>query len=113
MERPAKMLHAMRLNLDLLRPLLWTVLVVGSVQVTYAAEPKVLNIAWTSGASWSAMPYRIAAERGYWDREGLKARFITFQGTNLMLTALLAGEVDRLYHYFAVHCGSGGARVAG
>jgi ABC-type nitrate/sulfonate/bicarbonate transport system substrate-binding protein len=88
------MLHAMRLNLDLLRPLLWTVLVVGSVQVTYAAEPKVLNIAWTSGASWSAMPYRIAAERGYWDREGLKARFITFQGTNLMLTALLAGEVD-------------------
>lgn len=40
------------------------------------------------------MPFRVAAERGFWEKEGLKARFIQFQGTNLMLTALLNGELD-------------------
>jgi ABC-type nitrate/sulfonate/bicarbonate transport system substrate-binding protein len=59
-----------------------------------AAEPKVINIGWTGGSNWTALPFRVAAEKGFFDREGLKARFITFQGTNLMLTALLAGELD-------------------
>lgn len=58
------------------------------------AEPKLLNIGWTSGSNWSALPFRVAAERGFFEKEGLKVRFIQFQGTNLMLTALLAGEVD-------------------
>jgi NitT/TauT family transport system substrate-binding protein len=59
-----------------------------------AIEPKVINIGWTSGSNWTSLPFRIAAERGFWEKEGLKARFIQFQGTNLMLTALLNGELD-------------------
>jgi NitT/TauT family transport system substrate-binding protein len=86
----------MKPSLRFLPHLLLIVFILGSIPVTNAAETKVLNIAWTGGASWSAMPYRIAAERGYFEKEGIKARFITFQGTNLMLTALLAGEVDYL-----------------
>ncbi len=69
-------------------------LVVGWAAVAETAETKVLNIGWTSGANWSALPVKLAAERGFFEKEGLKVRLITFQGTNLMLTALLAGEVD-------------------
>lgn len=28
-----------------------------------AAEPRVINIGWTGGSSWTALPDRIAAER--------------------------------------------------
>ena len=62
--------------------------------VLIAAESKVINIGWTSGSNWTSLPFRVAAERGFWEKEGLKARFIQFQGTNLMLTALLNGELD-------------------
>ncbi len=58
------------------------------------AEVKVINIGWTSGSNWTSLPFRVAAERGFWEKEGLRARFIQFQGTNLMLTALLNGELD-------------------
>jgi NitT/TauT family transport system substrate-binding protein len=44
--------------------------------------------------SWSTLPYIVAGERGFFEKEGLKVRLITFRGTNLMLTALLAGELD-------------------
>src|ERR1043166_193389 len=64
------------------------------IPTTHAAEPKVLNIGWTSGSNWTALPYRVAAERGFFEKEGLRVRYITFQGTNLMLTALLSGELD-------------------
>ena len=70
------------------------VLVALSVALASAADPKVLNLGWTGGSNWTALPFRIAAERGFFDKEGLKVRYITFQGTNLMLTALLAGELD-------------------
>ncbi len=59
-----------------------------------AADPRSINIGWTSGSNWTSLPFRVAAERGFWEKEGLKARFIQFQGTNLMLTALLNGELD-------------------
>ena len=59
-----------------------------------AAEPKVLNIGWTGGSAWTALPDRIAAERGFFEKEGLRVRYIQFQGTNLMLSALLANELD-------------------
>ncbi len=59
-----------------------------------SAEKKMLNFGWTSGSIWTALPFNLAAERGFFDKEGLKVRFIQFQGTNLMLTALLSGEVD-------------------
>lgn len=62
--------------------------------VLNAAEPKTISIGWTSGSNWTSLPFRVAAERGFWEKEGLKARFIQFQGTNLMLTALLNGELD-------------------
>jgi len=58
------------------------------------AEPKVINIGWTGGYSWTALPDRIATERGFFEKEGLKVRYIQFQGTNLMLSALLANELD-------------------
>ena len=69
-------------------------LVVGSAAESEAAETRYVNIGWTSGANWSALPVKTAAERGFFEKEGLKVRLIQFQGTNLMLTALLAGEVD-------------------
>ena len=59
-----------------------------------AADSKVLNIGWTGGSSWTALPDRIAAEKGFFDKEGVKARYIQFRGTNLMLSALLANELD-------------------
>ena len=59
-----------------------------------AAESKAINIGWTGGSGWTALPDRVAAERGFFDKEGLKVRYIQFQGTNLMLSALLANEVD-------------------
>lgn len=59
-----------------------------------AAESKVIHIGWTGGSGWTALPDRVAAERGFFDKEGLKVRYIQFQGTNLMLSALLANEVD-------------------
>ena len=58
------------------------------------AEPKVINIGWTGGSSWTALPDRIATERGFFEKEGLKVRYIQFQGTNLMLSALMANELD-------------------
>jgi NitT/TauT family transport system substrate-binding protein len=62
--------------------------------VAAAAESKVINVGWTGGLGWTALPDRVAAEKGFFEREGLKVRFIQFQGTNLMLSALLASEVD-------------------
>ena len=44
--------------------------------------------------AWTALPDRIAAERGFFEKEGLKVHYIQFQGTNLMLSALLANELD-------------------
>ena len=65
-----------------------------SGSVVNAAEPKLLNIGWTGGSSWSALPDRTAGERGFFEKEGLRVRYIQFQGTNLMLSALLANELD-------------------
>ena len=59
-----------------------------------AGEPRVLNIGWTGGTAWTALPDRIATERGFFEKEGLRVRYIQFQGTNLMLSALMANELD-------------------
>lgn len=58
------------------------------------AESKPLNIGWTGGSGWTSLPDRMAMERGFFEKEGLKPRYIQFQGTNLMLNALLTGELD-------------------
>jgi NitT/TauT family transport system substrate-binding protein len=65
-----------------------------ATSAVFAAESKVLNIGWTGGSAWTALPDRIAAERGFFEKEGLRVRYIQFQGTNLMLSALLANELD-------------------
>jgi ABC-type nitrate/sulfonate/bicarbonate transport system substrate-binding protein len=60
----------------------------------HSAEPKPLNIGWTGGSAWTALPDRVAMERGFFEKEGLKPRYIQFQGTNLMLNALMSNELD-------------------
>ena len=59
-----------------------------------AAQSKDINIGWSGIGSWTTLPYVVANEKGFFDREGLKVQLITFRGTNLMLTALIAGELD-------------------
>ena len=59
-----------------------------------AAEGRTINIGWTGGSGWTALPDRTAADRGFFEKEGLRVRYIQFQGTNLMLSALLANELD-------------------
>jgi ABC-type nitrate/sulfonate/bicarbonate transport system substrate-binding protein len=66
----------------------------GGICVSSAAEPKAVNIGWTGGSAWTALPDRVAMERGFFEKEGLKPRYIQFQGTNLMLNALLSHELD-------------------
>ncbi|HEX9145360.1 MAG TPA: ABC transporter substrate-binding protein [Candidatus Binatia bacterium] len=83
-------------KLQFLGSLVCLFLVAFGSSVLSAAEPKVISIGWTSGSNWTSLPFRVAAERGFWEKEGLKTRFIQFQGTNLMLTALLNGELDYL-----------------
>ena len=67
---------------------------VGQAGTAASAEPRTLNVGWTGGTAWTALPDRIAGERGFFDKEGLRVRYIQFQGTNLMLSALLANELD-------------------
>jgi NitT/TauT family transport system substrate-binding protein len=58
------------------------------------AAPKVLNVGWTGGSGWTALPDRIAVERSFFEKEGVRVRHVQFQGTNLMLSALMANELD-------------------
>ncbi len=65
-----------------------------SIGIVFDGETKDINLGWSGQGSWTTLPYVVAAERGFFEKEGLKVRLITFRGTNLMLTALLAGEID-------------------
>lgn len=58
------------------------------------AESKDLNIGWPGQGSWTTLPFVVAGEKGLFEKEGMKVRLIAFRGTNLMLAALLAGEID-------------------
>ena len=58
------------------------------------AVAKDINLGWSGQGSWTTLPYIVAKERGFFEKEGLNVRLITFRGTNLMLTALLAGQLD-------------------
>jgi NitT/TauT family transport system substrate-binding protein len=58
-----------------------------------AATPEAINIAWT-GEYWSTLPFRVAADKGFFERENLQARFITFQSTQLITNALMQGDID-------------------
>jgi ABC-type nitrate/sulfonate/bicarbonate transport system substrate-binding protein len=74
--------------------ILLVVCAVGQATTANGAEPKAINIGWTGGSAWTALPDRIASERGFFEKEGLRVRYIQFQGTNLMLSALMANELD-------------------
>jgi NitT/TauT family transport system substrate-binding protein len=64
------------------------------VPLASAVHAKDINFGWSGQGSWTTLPYVVAKEKGYFEREGLKVQLITFRGTNLMLTALLANELD-------------------
>ena len=53
---------------------------------------EVINIGWT-GEYWSTLPFRVAADKGFFEREGLQARFITMR-TSLITPALMQGDLD-------------------
>ena len=62
--------------------------------VAAEAQTKDVNLGWSGQGSWTTLPYVVAKERGFFEKEGLKVQLITFRGTNLKLTALLAGELE-------------------
>lgn len=64
------------------------------VAQTYDGDAKDINFGWPSGEGWSSQPYKVATEKGFFEKEGLKVRMITFRGTNLMLAALMSGDLD-------------------
>jgi ABC-type nitrate/sulfonate/bicarbonate transport system substrate-binding protein len=51
------------------------------------AEAKDLNFGWPGESSWTTLPFKVGADKGFFEREGLEVRFITFRGTNLMVSA--------------------------
>ncbi len=74
----------------------WVLVFALWVSLVFPTEGKCkdINLGWSGIGSWTTLPYVVANERGFFEREGLKVRMITFRGTNLMLTALLANELD-------------------
>ena len=42
------------------------------------AGAEVINIGWT-GEYWSTLPIRVAADKGFFEREGLQVRLITMR----------------------------------
>lgn len=51
-----------------------------------------INIAWT-GEYWSTLPVRVAADKGFFEREGLQARLITMRSA-IISHALMQGDLD-------------------
>ncbi len=67
---------------------------IASIASGAAGAAKEINFGWPSGEGWSSQPYKVAQEKGFFEREGLRVRMITFRGTNLMLAALMSGDLD-------------------
>lgn len=57
-----------------------------------ATQAETINIGWT-GEYWSTLPFRVAADKGFFEREGLQARLITMR-TALITPALMQGDLD-------------------
>jgi len=56
------------------------------------ASAEVINIGWT-GEYWSTLPFRVAADKGFFEKEGLQARLVTMR-TALITPALMQGDLD-------------------
>jgi ABC-type nitrate/sulfonate/bicarbonate transport system substrate-binding protein len=56
------------------------------------AGSEVISIGWT-GEYWSTLPFRVEADKGFFEREGLQARLITMR-TALITPALMQGDLD-------------------
>jgi hypothetical protein len=63
-------------NLRVISLLVLRLLLIGSVPVTNAADPKVVNIGWTGGSSWTSLPDRVASEEASMKKKG--CGFVTF-----------------------------------
>ena len=74
--------------------LMSSLLVYGFATHPASAEGKPINIGWTGGSNWSSLPYQVAVDRKFFEKEGLDIRLITMRGTTLMLSALMADEID-------------------
>ena len=72
----------------------WVLSILLGCAFATGVQAKDINLGWSGQGSWTTLPYLVANEKGFFDKEGLKVQLITFRGTNLMLTALLAGELD-------------------
>ena len=53
-----------------------------------------LNIGWPGSGSWTTLPYIVAAEKEFFQKEDLRVRMITFRGINVLMAALMSGELD-------------------
>ena len=71
-------------------------LAVGLAADGQSAETKVIDMGWTGGSNWTSLPYQVAVDRKFFEKEGLNVRLITMRGTALMLSALMADEIDYL-----------------
>ena len=80
-----------------MRKIIWFIRLILPILLCFPFEitvhAKDINFGWSGQGSWTTLPYVVAKEKGFFER-GLKVQLITFRGTNLMLTALLAGELD-------------------
>src|SRR5262249_22678370 len=56
------------------------------------ASAEVISIGWT-GEYWSTLPFRVAADKGFFGKEGLQARLVTMR-TALITPALVQGDLD-------------------
>jgi ABC-type nitrate/sulfonate/bicarbonate transport system substrate-binding protein len=56
------------------------------------ATSEVINIGWT-GEYWSTLPFRVATDMGFLEREGLQTRLITMR-TALITPALMQGDLE-------------------
>lgn len=56
------------------------------------ATAETINIAWT-GEYWSTLPIRVAADKGFFEREGLQVRLITMRSA-VISHALMQGDLD-------------------
>ena len=81
-----------------MRKIIWFIKLILPILLCFpfaiTVHAKDINFGWSGQGSWTTLPYVVAKEKGFFEKEGLKVQLITFRGTNLMLTALLTGDLD-------------------